>query len=327
MPTEILEPDIRIIDAHHHLYPQDHAHAYPEEAYRRDLTASHKIEATVFVDCISNYRQNGDPAFAPVGETEYIATTSRSSRAVGGPLIGAGIVSFVDFDLDAATVGRVLAAHIEAGEGAFRGVRHPSTWHSNDTILPGRRRFPRYLLSQPRFKRSFAELSPAGLSFDAWLFFDQLPELSELAAQFEDTLIAVDHFGGPIAPSSTPEERSEVFKVWAAHITELARRPNVFMKLGGLGMPLFGFGLEVARRTAPASAETLAAAWRPYVETCLEAFGVSRCMFESNFPVDRATADYTTLWNAFKLIAAGYSPEEKEALFFASAKTFYRLLG
>lgn len=321
----VLAPEIRIIDSHHHLYPEGHAHAYPEESYRTDLTSGHRVEATVFVDCVTCYRQSGDPAFAPVGETEYIAGVLRSSRSKGGPVIGAGIVSFVDFTLDAPTVTNVLAAHIAAGEGAFRGVRHPSTWHENDAILPGRRRFPRYLLSDTTFRRAFAELEPAGLSFDAWLFYNQLPELSDLAAHFEGTKIVVDHFGGPIAPSTTAEERKAVFAIWSANIAELARRPNVYMKLGGFGMPLFGFGCETSRLSAPASAEHLAEIWRPYVETCVNAFGATRCMFETNFPVDRATADYPTLWNTFKLLAQNYSRPEQEALFFQTANSFYRL--
>ena len=312
----ILDPDRKIVDAHHHLWPTGHPLAYPEAAYLKDLNAGHNVEAAVFVECGACYRSEGDPAFSPVGETEYVAGARRSTRATGGAVIGAGIVGFVDFTLPSATVGRVLAAHIEAGEGAFRGVRR-----RDQATAPARR----YPSSEASFRAAFAELAPVGLSFDAWLFFDQLPELADLAAWSEETPIVVDHFGAPIAPSGTVEEREAVFSVWRANVIELARRPNVYMKLGGLGMPIFGFGFEAARGGPPADAETLAHAWRPYVDVCVEAFGTGRCMFESNFPVDRVTADYVTVWNAFKLLTQGAGEDEKAAVFSGTARRFYRL--
>ena len=178
-------------------------------------------------------------------------------------------------------------------------------------------------MSDPRFHEGFAQLAPLGLSFEAWLFHPQIPRLTGLARRFPGTTIVLNHVGAPLGVGPYAGRRAEVFAAWRSALVELARCPNVVVKLGGLGMMFFGFGFE--RRDAPASSETLAAAWRPYVETCIEAFGPSRCMFESNFPVDKQTCDWTTLWNAFKRIVAGHSDAEKVRLFFATANEVYRL--
>jgi L-fuconolactonase len=309
----ILEPELRIVDPHHHLFPGPTPRLYPPDMLAADLTSGHRIEATVFVECGVAYRTVGDPAFAPLGETEYVVAAARGLAAAGIPRVAAGIVGHVDLTLAPAVVGQVLAAQIEAAKGAFRGVRHRTAWSAA----------PRGLMLEGRFQRGFAELAAAGLSFDAWLFFDQLPELAALADRFEDAVIVADHFGAPIVQTDAFEERADVFEVWSDNVRALARRPNVRMKLGGLGMPMFRFGFDTAPK--PPSSADLAQAWRPYFEVCLEAFGPGRCMFESNFPPDRESTDYATLWNAFKRLAAGLSQDEKRALFSGTAEEAYRL--
>jgi len=179
------------------------------------------------------------------------------------------------------------------------------------------------MLADDRFRQGFAVLSRLGLSFDAWLFHPQIDELTDLAHTFLDTRIVLDHVGGPIGIGAYAGQRKEVFARWAASIKELATCRNVYVKLGGLGMRIGGFGFH--EQPEPPSSETLADTWRPYIETCIEAFGPSRAMFESNFPVDKGSYRYAVFWNACKLLAKGASEAEKADLFSGTAARFYRL--
>jgi predicted TIM-barrel fold metal-dependent hydrolase len=179
------------------------------------------------------------------------------------------------------------------------------------------------MLADRRFREGFGCLAPLGLSFDAWLYHPQLPELADLARAFPGTTIVVNHVGGPIRVGPYAGRRDEAFAEWAASVADLARCPNVAMKIGGLGMRLLGFAFR--DRAAPPGSAELAELWRPYVERCIESFGAERCMFESNFPVDKAYYGYRACWNAFKRLAAGASDDEKHALFAGTATRTYRL--
>jgi predicted TIM-barrel fold metal-dependent hydrolase len=161
------------------------------------------------------------------------------------------------------------------------------------------------------------------LSFDAWLFHPQIGELADLARAFPDTRIVLDHCGGPIGLGSYAARRDEIFALWKKSIQQIAACPNVSVKLGGLAMCLLGYDFH--QRPAPPSSEQLAAAWNPYIETCIEAFGPGRAMFESNFPPDKGQCSYQVIFNAFKRIAAQYSEAEKTALFSKTAEEFYQL--
>jgi predicted TIM-barrel fold metal-dependent hydrolase len=184
-------------------------------------------------------------------------------------------------------------------------------------------RVPPGLYLDPKFREGFVVLHRLGLSFDAWLLEPQLPELIDLARAFPDTTIVLDHVGTPVGIGRYRGKLEERFAGWRDNIRELARCQNVVCKLGGLPMPFAGWR---ARMSEPRpSSEQLAAQWKPYIDTCIDAFGPARCMFESNFPVDRFGADYAALWNAFKRLAAGYSPDEKTALFSGTAKRVYRI--
>lgn len=320
---DVLEPDLPIVDAHHHMWwrpPEAYQHAELVEDIR---SGGHAITHTVFVQCNAMYRLDGPEAMRPIGETEYInGVAAISASGMFGDLrLCAGIVSFADLQLgDAVT--EVLEAHIAVGGGRFRGIRQQAQY---DAALGAMARItpPQGLLDDAAFRRGFARLAPLGLSFDAWIYFTQIGDLVRLADAFPDTAIILNHIGAPLGIGPYAGRRDEIFAIWAASIVDLARRPNVACKLGGMGMALHGFGFTNHDRPLPST--TLAEAWRPYIEHCIGAFGVSRCMFESNFPVDRQSCSYRTLWNAFKRIAADYSPEEKSALFSDTAHRVYRL--
>jgi predicted TIM-barrel fold metal-dependent hydrolase len=260
----------------------------------------------------------------PVGEIEFangVAAMS-ASGGYGKPRVCAGIVGHADLTLGS-RVEPVLAAHIRAGGDRFRGIRHITAWDADPSIRNPAYSPPRGLLGDKAFREGFAVLGRLGLSFDAWLYHPQIGELADLARAFPATRVVLNHVGGPIGIGAYAGKRKEVFAAWAASIAALADCPNVCVKVGGLGMRMGGFGFH--EKAEPPSSGTLAAAWRPYVETCIEAFGPSRCMFESNFPVDKISGSYALYWNAFKRLASGASAADKAALFRDTAKRFYRL--
>jgi predicted TIM-barrel fold metal-dependent hydrolase len=319
---EIIDPARPIVDPHHHLWNRGHRYLIEEMA--ADIASGHNIIATVYVDCRSMYRAQGPEALRPVGEVEFangVAAMS-ASGGYGKAAICAGIVSHANLLLgDAAKP--VLEAEIAAGNGRFRGIRHSSAWDEDPVVAGMYANRPKGLLQDPTFRKGFACLAPLNLSFDAWLFHPQIGELTELARAFPDTKIVLDHCGGPAGVGRFAGKREEVFPQWRASIQEIAKCENVVVKLGGLAMCLLGYDFHL--REKPPASEELAAAWRPYVETCIEAFGVRRAMFESNFPPDKGQCSYQVIFNAFKRIAAPMSEAEKTALFSQTATDVYRL--
>jgi L-fuconolactonase len=320
----ILEPALEIVDPHHHLW--DFArHRYLLDEFVADTGSGHRVRETVFVECTAGYRSDGPAALKPVGETEFvnaIATESASGR-FGPTRVAAGIVGFADLTLGGA-VEEVLAAHVAAGGGRFRGIRHAAAWQDKTPeVHISHTNPPPHLFRDRTFREGFAVLGKLSLTFDAWIYHPQIGEVTELARAFPGQPIVLDHVGGPLGLGWYADKRPEIFAEWREHMRELAAAPNVAVKVGGLGMRINGFAFH--KRERPPSSEELAAAWRPYVETCIEAFGASRCMFESNFPVDKISGSYATYWNAFKRLAAGASADEKAALFRETARRFYRL--
>jgi predicted TIM-barrel fold metal-dependent hydrolase len=319
----IIEPDRVIVDPHHHLWDRG-GQRYLIEEMAADIASGHDIVATVYVDCRSMYRAKGPEALRPVGEVEFangVAAMS-ASGGYGKAQICAGIVSHVNLLLGDAAKG-VLEAEIAAGGGRFRGVRHSSAWDADTDIAGMYATRPKGLLLDPIFRKGFAQLASLNLSFDAWLFHPQIGELADLARAFPDTKIVLDHCGGPIGLGRFAGRREETFALWKASIQDIAKCPNAVVKLGGLAMRLLGHDFH--ERPKPLSSEELAVAWRPYVETCIEAFGAKRAMFESNFPPDKGQCSYQVIFNAFKRIAASYSEDEKAALFSKTAADVYRL--
>jgi predicted TIM-barrel fold metal-dependent hydrolase len=317
-----IEPDLPIVDAHHHLWDRA-GDPYLLDDFLADAGGGHALQASVFIECGASYRTEGDPLFAPVGEVEFVAAmTDRMAAQQAGPRTAAGIVGYADLRAGAA-IHPVLEAQIAAGHGRFRGVRQISAWHPDPTARGSVATPPPGLLLDPGFRKGFACLAPLGLSFDAWMYHTQLAELRDLADAFPETPIVLNHFGGALGIGPYERRQRHVLAAWAAAIRELSHCPNLRLKLGGLGMRLFGFELYQAEE--PPTSEHLARLWRPYIETAVAAFGAERCMFESNFPVDKASCSYTVLWNAFKRSTADWSQTERAALFHGTASRFYRL--
>ncbi|TPQ26627.1 amidohydrolase family protein [Cupriavidus pinatubonensis] len=316
-----LEPGLPIVDPHHHLWDSDHGR-YLLPDFLSDLDTGHNIVATVYLQATAMYRQNGPSALQSVGEVEFangVAAMSASGR-YGKTRVCEGIVGFADLLLGNEAE-PVLEALIQAGNGRLRGIRHGMTWDAGAAGY-GRTFPPRHTLLNETFRQGFSLLARHGLTFDAWLFYHQLPELMDLLTAFPDTQVVLNHAGGLLGiPPHV--DRPHVFSTWTDHIRKLACFPNLSIKLGGLGMLYCGWDFHV-HGDPPTSAD-LARAWRPYVETCIEAFGPERCMFESNFPVDKQSCGYGQLWNAFKRITQSYSPTEKAALYHDTAARFYRL--
>jgi predicted TIM-barrel fold metal-dependent hydrolase len=319
----ILDPDLPIIDTHHHLWDRPDQR-YLLDGLLADLRTGHNVVATVFVECHAMYRADGPEEMRPVGETEFVAGVAAmsASGAYGPTRVAAGIVGFADLTLGD-RVEAVLEAHVRAGGGRFRGVRHSAGWDPSDVIGNSRAITAPHLYQRPDFRAGLRRLTSLGLSLDAWLFHPQLADVIDLARAFPDANIIMGHVGGPLGYGPYAGKRDEVFRSWKASMPELAKCPNVTLKLGGMLMRLAAF--DYKNLAAPPSSAELAAFWGPYMGTCIELFGPDRCMFESNFPVEKMGTGYATLWNAFKRIAAGASAGEKLALFTGTARQAYRL--
>jgi predicted TIM-barrel fold metal-dependent hydrolase len=322
-PEPILDPDLPIIDTHHHLW-QRPDHRYLLDDFLADVRTGHNVVATVFEECHAMYRASGPEEMRPVGETEFVAgIAAMSASGLYGPTrVAAGIVGFADLTLGD-RVEAVLEAHMRASGGRFRGVRYSAGWDASNVIGNSRTATGPQVLQQADFRAGLARLTALGLSFDAWLYHPQLADVIDLARAFPTASIIMCHVGGPLGYGPYADKRDEVFASWKASITELAQCQNVVMKLGGMLNRLAAYDFRA--RPAPVSSAELADYWRPYMETCIELFGPRRCMFESNFPVEKMGIGWAALWNAFKRIAAGASAAEKLALFSGTARRVYRL--
>ncbi|TDV02355.1 amidohydrolase family protein [Paraburkholderia caballeronis] len=319
-----LEPGLPIIDAHHHLWE------FPDKRYRTrdlldDLASGHNIRATVFVECKTHYDTDAPVELASAGEMRFALAEAREAKALGAAAdVGAAFVGNADL-LRGDAVGPVLDHLIEASEGRLRSIRNIAVWHADPDVRPSAATPPARLLLDPAFRAGVAQLAPRKLAFDAWLIHTQLPELCGLAEAASDTPIVLNHIGGPLALGRYRGQRDAVFAAWRDDIRRVAQYPNVHVKLGGFGMPLFGFGFE--KTALPPDSASVADAIRPYVETCIDAFGAARCMFESNFPVDKGSFGYGIAWNAFKRVSAGLPDADRAALFHDTAARFYRITG
>lgn len=319
-----LDPALPIIDPHHHLWDRA-GWRYGLHELAADIAESrHRIVATVFVQARSMHRAGGPEALRPIGETEYVAgiAAMSASGAFGPARVAAGIVGHADL-LAGSAVRPVLEAHLAAGGGRFRGIRHSACWDADTTLNT-----PKYvvwpgMLADARFRAGAAELAPLGLSFEAWVYHPQLAEVAAFARALPGLSIVLNHVGGPLGAGAYSDRREAAFADWHAAMTALAACPNVVVKLGGLGMRINGHGFE--RGVEPPDSATLAAAWKPWMETTIELFGAERCMFESNFPVDKGSYGYGVFWNACKHLASGASEAERAALFASTASRVYRL--
>ena len=319
---EVIDPERPIVDPHHHLWHRSEPYLVPQLV--ADLRCGHNIRGTVYVECGSMYRAEGDPRFITVGEVEYAngVGAAFASNYYGPVRACAGIVGKVDLTMGAFAE-EVLQACIARAPDRFRGIRHMAAWDPSPDVSQLLHPPPPNLLMDKRFREGFAKLAPLGLSYDCWCYHTQLPQLLDVVDAFPDTRVIIDHVGGRIGEGPYANHQEEVFSAWKSRMQALAQRPNVFVKIGGLSGRLPGF--TFIDQDLPPTSEELAQAWRPYVETCIETFGPERSMFESNFPPDKCGCSARVLWNTFKRLAAGYSESEKANLFTGAAIRAYRL--
>ena len=322
-----LEPDLLICDPHHHLWdkrPERVSERYLLDEILQDIGGGHRVVSTVFIECGAMYRADSPELLKPVGETEFVnGIAAMSASGLYGPArVAAAIVGTADLRAGDA-VAAVLDAHLAAGGGRFRGIRQPAAWDADPAAPVSRGRPGPGLLMRDDFRAGFKHLAPRQLSFEAWCYHPQLPEVTALARAFPETTIVLDHFGGPLGIGTYAGRADEVFAQWRRSLSELAACPNVVAKLGGIHMEVNGFGWH--ERPRPPSSQELVEATRRYYDFTIEQFGVDRCMFESNFPVDKVSCSYTVVWNAFKRLVADYSADEKARLFSGTATRVYRL--
>lgn len=340
MTEEILEPNLPIIDPHHHLwdlrplmgmFPEPrhdfletltHNAYYTFDQLHAHVSSGHNVIGTVFMECGAFYRAGADEALKVVGEVEFVngVAAQGASGLYGDIRPCAAIIGHADLQLGD-RVAPVLEALQAAAPDRFRGIRHQGAWDADPDVLGPPFHAPAGLYLDAKFREGFKQLGRMGLTFDAWLLEPQLDDVIDLARSFPDQPICLDHCGTPLNIASYHGRLHERFDEWRHKIRELAKCENVVVKLGGLAMPFCG--LPDRGPAAGTSSEDLAAMWRPYIETCIDAFGPRRAMFESNFPVDYWAADYAMLWNAFKRLTHGASADEKRALYAGNAARFY----
>ncbi len=342
MTEAILEPDLPIVDPHHHLWdlrplvsmfpePRHHFIAalaekpyYNFDALREDTDTGHNIVATVFMECGAFYDADRAEDFKVVGEVEYVngVAAQSASGLYGNYRACAGIIGHANMMLgDKAAP--VLESLVAAGNGRFKGIRHQGAWDADPEVLGPPFHAPEGLYASASFREGFAHLGKMGLTFDAWVLEPQLGDVIDLAKAFPDQPICLDHCGTPLNVAAYKGTLEENYERWEASIRELASLDNVSVKLGGLAMAFCGMPEEGP--AAGKGSDELATLWRPYIETCIDAFGPTRAMFESNYPVDHWGASYPVLWNAFKRITSGASGDEKTALYSGTAAKFYAI--
>ncbi|MCW8194268.1 amidohydrolase family protein [Proteobacteria bacterium 005FR1] len=318
---DIIEPERPIIDPHHHLWRRRRGQEYLLEDLWEDTGSGHNIRKTVFIECHASYRKDGPEHLRPVGETEFVAEMARASRKSGKAEIAA-IVAFADLRQQS-LLDEVLEAHAEASEGTFRGIRQAGAFEGEEDYLFIKPRQPKGIYLEKDFQRGVARLGQLGYTYDTWHYHHQNRDFIKLAQSAPDTMIVLDHFGTPLGVGPYANEREEIYQQWKQDIAAIAKCENVFAKLGGLAMPDNGFGWNL-RDTPPTSDEFVAAQRRYYLHA-LDCFGPERCMFESNFPVDKWSLSYHVVWNGFKKMVADFSEAEKSKLFYETAAKVYRI--
>jgi L-fuconolactonase len=315
-----LDPALPIVDAHHHLWldgkGHETAHRYTIEEFRQDTSSGHNIVGTVYVECGSAYRIGGPIHLRPVGETEWAASLVGSRDG-----LLSGILGYVDLRTGS-RVAEVLDEHERAGAGRFRGIRVSAAWDADPRIMRAGHNPDPGLLRLPEVSSAVREISSRGLTLDTWVFHHQLDDVSYLAAANPDCRIVLGHLGGPLAVGAYASERNKVLADWRLGMARLASHTNVYLKLGAIGLPPL---VHPKLAEKPQDSATLAGYWHRDILWCIETFGAERCMFESNFPVDRRLCNYAVLWNTFKRITASLPLSERRQLFALTANDVYTL--
>jgi predicted TIM-barrel fold metal-dependent hydrolase len=319
---EAIDPHRPIVDPHHHLWRRIGFGPYLLEDLWLDTDTGHNVVKTVFMECAAEYLEDGPKERRSLGEVDFVVEQAEASKAGGqGQPEIAALVSHADLRLGDA-LGDVLAAHVERSRGLFRGVRHAGAADDEPALMiPGRS--PAGLYEDPEFRLGVALLGRLGHSYDTWHYHHQNPGFAKLARAVPDTQLVLDHFGTPLGVGRYEDKREEIFQQWKKDVAEIAECPNVVAKLGGLAMPDNGFGW-MGRELPPTSDEFVATQSRYYLHM-IECFTPERCMFESNFPVDKLSISYPVLWNGLKKIVQDFSEDEKNALFHGTATRVYRL--
>lgn len=319
---DVVLADLPMVDSHHHLFDRgDERYLLTE--YLADTAAGHDIRASVYVETLFAAHRDGPEHLRPLGEVGFAADSARRADNDGEKVrAAAGIVGYADLRLGSRTV-EYLDRAVDVAAGRLRGVRQPAL-DPKGSPAPFRldNPPPQDLLNDTLFQEGFRELAPRGLVFDAAIFHHQMPDVGSLADRFPDTTIVLDHMAPAIGQGLDPSGRDELFDAWRTALFDLARRPNVVCKIGGLGMSVWGFESSHQKGIRYS---TLSEVWRPYIHTAIDAFGADRCMMESNFPVDRGAGTYVTVWNALKCSVRDASHDELRALFHDTAMRVYRL--
>ncbi len=318
---EIVDPSRAIVDPHHHLWPEGGALPYGLDALHYDTGSGHNIVGTVFVECGAGYRPDGPDHLKVVGETEFVAAQAAASAAADGATI-TGIVAHADLRLGD-KLNEALDAHATAGGDLFKGVRHAGARDADPAALTIPGRAPEGLYANDDFRAGVSRLGDRGLVYDTWHYHHQNRDFNELAAAVPNTTMVLDHFGSPLGVGRFADSREEIFEQWKEDVAAIAENANVVAKLGGLAMPDNGFGWHES--TTPVTSDRFVEEQGRYYRHTIECFGADRCMFESNFPVDRFSLSYAVLWNGLKKIAAGYTEREQESMFSGTATRIYGL--
>jgi len=324
---EALEPSLPIIDSHHHLWDFKIGRVSPRyflEDILEDMNSGHKIVATVFIECGTMFRKEGPEEEKPLGETEFVngIAAMSASGLYGETRIAAGIVGTAKLDIGE-PVSDILEKHIELSGGRLKGIRVGATWDNSPDVINHRTEPRQGMLLDRKFREGFAQLAKYNLNFEAWCYHPQITDVTDLAKKHPNNQIVLDHLGGPIGIGPYEYQQDKVFSTWKKNITELASCDNVFAKLGGLNMEVNGFNWH--KKLKPPTSKELCEKIRPYFEFMIEKFGPDRCLFESNFPVDKMSCSYVVCWNSFKRLTANYSADEKAKMYHDTAQRVYKL--
>jgi len=321
---EIIDPQLPIIDPHHHLWNGDNQLAgsfpYLIENLNEDTFSGHNIVGTIFMECAQGYYSNGEEKYKPVGETEFVVNLIKASKKLLKTTNIIGIIGYADLMLGG-EVKDVLDKHLLKGDGLFKGIRHAAGWDKNKEIHNSHSNPIENIYYNKSFREGAEELIKLNLTFDAWHYHHQIKDLSDFAINYPELTIIHDHFGGPLGVGPYEGKKKEIFQKWKDDISLLSESKNVFAKLGGLAMPVNGWNFH--KQDKPASSDQIIDLHQEYYLHTINCFGVDRCMFESNFPVDRRSVSYHVLWNAFKKMILDYPDEDKNKLFFKNAKDVY----
>lgn len=321
---QTLEPELPICDPHHHLWDRRGSMApyqrYLLDEFLRDAGYGHNVRSTVFVEADSMLRAAGPKELKSVGEVEFVQGVAAASASgiYGESRIAAAIVGTANLNLGE-NVKPVLETLQAASPNRFRGIRHRLAWDPHKD--PG----VRGQLQLESFRIGSRVLASMGLSFEAWLYYHQLLDLAHFANALPDLAIVLNHIGGLVRIGAYAGKDDEVIPAWKEGIAAVASCPNVVVKLGGMGMPIMGFDWH--QRDIPVNSEELANEMAPFMEYCIEQFGPEKCLFESNFPVDKVSYSYNVMYNAFKRLSRPYSPGERAAMFHDNAVRVYRITG